>query len=837
MSYTGSHPRRTLASPPPLLINSLRKSDTFSARTGLRSDLYNPRENPSFRPQRSPTSLDESFVINQAQLAATRQELVDKYLKDVDDALQGDSSDASLNFLNNQQVLAVPSAVADQIIIPEDLMDVDEKKNPAEHLHCSDSGLGSSVDTPQQGTESHRKLTHSTMLANPPKDTRTLASALSGATSATTVHSAITKSFSAESINSQNTGPALSADGLKHIQENILDPLLANLSLKEFHPLITAVPSQAQAKIISNLRDLEKQFLYGAPVSAKTYLSACAVAYYHGRNVKRFSSSPKSFLKFWEFSIQCLHTTVDFLTERDQKRPSDRPYTNNYFLDLVEQINRYAAIMRHTREKEERGENTDEMDYSPYDLTPACTPAHSPCQMTHGNSLSHRECTYNPSLSHSSCSSLMAKQITNSCLHCCSDEQITIEGGLSTNGRPAELVRKKNGKSIALVPEEARSEMDGIMTSKRPFDDDEFDSDDDDVLRSMARRRKSDKAGDVMHVCSDCKKEFKRPCDLTKHEKTHSRPFKCSEPSCRYHDLGWPTEKERDRHVNDKHSSAPKMYHCTYKPCSYSSKRESNCKQHMEKAHGWNYIRSKSNGRKRATTESGSVSLTPSTPHTPFDATPGYTPESNFAPSPFWPANQQFGESSRSSMHMYPNSARRDSVTTANTNFTYSSGFSPNVFDAPPEELDFKSPVNYTPANYDFNSPQLFTPAMDFTTQTMPSYTPQFDVPQFESQAMSAAEFGYSLPTLAMPITQPAPVQQPSHFSPTGQGDVTLFSTEVDEGYSGADGMLEDFVLFPTDSTMDTSNTAVNNWTLDTSMTNFGGQFDAFYDQPTMFPQ
>jgi len=183
----------------------------------------------------------------------------------------------------------------------------------------------------------------------------------------------------------------------------------------------------------------------------------------------KFSLSANSFSKFWEFSIQCLHTTVEYLAERDQRRPSDRPYTNNYFLDLVEQIRRYADIMARSREKEANGEPLDDMDYSP-------------------------------------------------------DENLAVQGGLSKNGRPAELVRHKDGKTIPLINGGYRAAMDA-MSSKRPHSDDEFE-DDDDPLRSMARRRKSDRAGDVLHQCSSCSKEFKRPCDLTKHEKTHSRPFK-----------------------------------------------------------------------------------------------------------------------------------------------------------------------------------------------------------------------------------------------------------------------------------------------------------------------
>jgi len=91
----------------------------------------------------------------------------------------------------------------------------------------------------------------------------------------------------------------------------------------------------------------------------------------------------------------------------------------------------------------------------------------------------------------------------------------------------------------------------------------------------------------------NCQRLFKRACDLNKHSKSHSRPFKCADPGCKYHDKGWPTAKELERHVNDKHSAAPKTFPCLFPDCSYESKRDSNRKQHMEKAHGWQYTRSK----------------------------------------------------------------------------------------------------------------------------------------------------------------------------------------------------------------------------------------------------
>ena len=68
--------------------------------------------------------------------------------------------------------------------------------------------------------------------------------------------------------------------------------------------------------------------------------------------------------------------------------------------------------------------------------------------------------------------------------------------------------------------------------------------------------------------------------------------------------------------MNDKHSAEPPKYRCQFHPCPYESKRESNCKQHMEKAHGWEYVRSKNNGK-------GPRTSVGKTPPTPAMSTPG----------------------------------------------------------------------------------------------------------------------------------------------------------------------------------------------------------------------
>lgn len=76
---------------------------------------------------------------------------------------------------------------------------------------------------------------------------------------------------------------------------------------------------------------------------------------------------------------------------------------------------------------------------------------------------------------------------------------------------------------------------------------------------------------DGPHVCQQCGRQYPRLCDLNKHLKAHTRPFKCPVEACKYHLLGWPTEKELDRHRNDKHSMEPRTYACLYPPCTCKS--------------------------------------------------------------------------------------------------------------------------------------------------------------------------------------------------------------------------------------------------------------------------
>jgi hypothetical protein len=761
----------------------LRKSGTFSSPTHISSDICDIDRH--FTPRRSPTSTEKLEELLQDSIQDPSVRRVANLLKDFEDRVAGHKTASATNpsILNDPEVLPVPSFVLDNTTLECMPMDIDSKPSVAEyrpHEHASDSGLGSSISGSKYGKDSLQLFDlelgapHSNIYKD---EIRTQRSSLreSISTAIGSSHSAVTRSFSA--LGASEEDHTLGEYACKQIHDVIIKPILAEESLKDFHSLVQDVPRRIGEKNIRNLRDLEKTLIFLAPVSGIRYLSESAKAYCIFRGFKELSATPDTYSRFCERSIQLLATTVQYLSESDQRLPSDRPYTDGYFLDLMEQIRRYASIMAATREKEVKGEDLDEMDYSRYDRA----------------------------------ASFLFTRSTNETIH--SDEKITLRGGLSQNGRPMELVREKNGKVVPL-------------SGKRALSSDAEDMDEDEITRSMARRRKSEKPGDVMHTCRDCKKEFKRPCDLTKHEKTHSRPWKCSKKDCKYFDLGWPTEKERDRHMNDKHSAAPAQYKCLYPPCTYASKRESNCKQHMEKAHGWEYVRSKSNGRKKP---SNSSDRSPTTPLTPFIGTPMSatmtTPITPFAPSPQVPMIENFDYYGLS-LHGYQDDFRRDSVTTDGSHFTYSSGHSPV------EPTSFDDAV--TPEDTAINHNDVFSNCnLGFNT-------------------------GYQQPTPAMSTRfdyEPLPFIQNStlvtglpHLSPMGQPDVTLFSPHempMDEGFGDMDlgmgmgmGMQAfsrptgDFTLFDTalPGQMSLDNTAMF-----PDFNQVGGQFDnTFYNtEPT----
>ncbi|KAL9111370.1 MAG: hypothetical protein Q9227_004247 [Pyrenula ochraceoflavens] len=381
--------------------------------------------------------------------------------------------------------------------------------------------------------------------------------------------SAVTRSI-CPSTKTNPSPKALSNLARRKINDNIFQPILRENRFKFFHPLVKSLGSRSRASV-NCLRDLEKSLIFEPLVSDILGVDIRISAY--KISLKKLSVPRSLYRTFGEFSIQLVLDTYSHLSEPEQRRAADRPYDNGYFLDLVQQVGRLAAQVSASRSTRATNvdANADEMTYSPY--------------VSKAPSLKLRSHNYR-------------------------EDEVTLEGGLGHTGNLVELVRWKDGKGISLRTNEPYEPTPGI---KRRMSEEC----DDDIERSMARRKKNADPTPLQLHCSEksCDKIFERKCDLAKHEKTHSRPFKCPHKGCQYYDRGLPTEKERERHMNDKHTKNPKMFTCDY--CTFKTKRESNCKQHMEKKHGFVYERSKGKGKKM-----NSMTTPQQTPQTPCLSTP-----------------------------------------------------------------------------------------------------------------------------------------------------------------------------------------------------------------------
>nr|KMM64157.1 zinc finger transcription factor ace1 [Coccidioides posadasii RMSCC 3488] len=759
MSESQSHPRRrpfNKAAPlPPLLTSSdhgngssnravrphnmkLRKGATFHSPTMPPTEECDPILYIPSLPRRAPTcsrALEEVIAAGERRVA--------NILGRVERDLAGRDGEPRSRPSFPGDDSPVPRGILAAHIANTDAMDVDTVTNHArpnrsrrlppvdiKHRRTSDSGIGSSIG---------EALPHKS-------------AAGSGQPRKSPSRSAITRSISYKSSSMDASKPVLSPIAVKQIERRILIPILREKHLEHFHPLVRGVPQRIKLNDITCLRDLEKTLLFLAP---------------------DFAPTRTSYISFCDFTIQCLHTTVGFLNDRDQRRPADRPYTNGYFLDLVEQVRQHAVMLHSTRQSQ--GKNENNLDYS-------------------------------------------------------SGEELHLEGGLSSTGRPAELVRRKNGVAISLKTGEPYVESKPIMPAmKRSLS---IELGDDGVMRSMARRKKNEPPLNINKKCDHCEKVFRRPCDLTKHEKTHTRPWKCTEPTCKYSKVGWPTEKERDRHVNDKHSKSPPLYSCLFKPCTYQSKRESNCKQHMEKAHGWVYVRSKNTGKASAR---GSNHPTPSIATSPNLAGEMPTPISAVAPSPYTSPYQpdfQSGTLGHNPAHEYnntfnedfplfpgtPNNGLGENASPFTTPFDFSS-FHAGLRASDPHEyvpnLDINMPSvtsGATPINEGFGSAMLDQSPMDLSDSQLDlnidwhdlenEYTAMnLQLPTPESVEASTLGLYSRTPSVSIPSPD-AQTGVPS-FSPSGQGNIMLYSPDsrfVDEGFADVYEPLKkparDFTLF-----------------------------------------
>ncbi|KAI0113915.1 hypothetical protein GGR51DRAFT_556413 [Nemania sp. FL0031] len=685
---------------------ALRKGATFHSPVTPPSS---PPSASSFKvpalPRRSQTTLDDVVGAHVRRAALN--------IGKIEDSLTATEGESSTRQLFHDDSLPIPrgvlnhSVMRDTTMVPPFEMErrvLRPRTRRSSQHHESDSGLGTSIaSTVQKRKEASPSVGAST----------------------------ITRSVN---VSGSEKLPRLSSRAFNRIREHTLKPLLEKSELKAFRPIVLDCPRRIQENQIICLRDLEKTLLFMAPVSQLLKDSGIWGVTYRSLCLKERAKSAKMYLDFCTTSIRCIQATVEYLSDREQTRPGDRPYNSGYFIDLIDQIRRHAQHLQESRDRQASGEDLNDMDVDPTD-------------------------------------------------------EVKLIGGLATTGRQAELVRvKKNGKAFSLATGELVEDLDeekAPIRFKRSMSQQALDEEE--INRSMARRKKNASPEELApKKCTHpgCTKEFKRACDLTKHEKTHSRPWKCPIPTCKYHEDGWPTEKEMARHINDKHSSSPQMHECQFKPCPYKSKRESNCKQHMEKAHGWTYKRSKA-PKTKASKAGSSGNPTPMLNNLP-------TPSSDQTDAIMTPEDDAFLPTFDDNQDLFPTYPSSDEF---NAGLFDNSAFDGDI------SLDF-SPIDEGSTSSDadqFNTYQELSP--EFTDQFEDIYGAhvRLPTPTYSVYNKAMMETSYNFNT---PMCPP-----PSHFSPSGHGNTMLYTptSMVDEGFEDfqptGDGQFgDDFTLFPSNT-------------------------------------
>lgn len=305
---------------------SLQKGETLHAGNNTNTDLLDPLDPSS--PLRSTTCPDS---LAQLLISAGERRAAD-LLTRVDQAIATQSQLALANALNDPEVLPIQSRSAKENTSTAKEGDEEEddddtqtevKTRTRSHSHSSDSGIGSSVDS-ITGKSAQPGRTAQCPVEGLNANNRATAEEINMATAERTLPIAEQR--------------GLSEHAKDQIHKHIVKPILREQSLKEFHSLIKDVPRRIGDKEINTLRELERTLIFIAPVSPGPNVLDLWTSAYWRSGVQEYTSSPQKYLEFCERTVRVLHTTVTSLHESDQRAPTDRPYTQGYFVDLVEQV-------------------------------------------------------------------------------------------------------------------------------------------------------------------------------------------------------------------------------------------------------------------------------------------------------------------------------------------------------------------------------------------------------------------------------------------------------------------------------------------------------------------
>jgi hypothetical protein len=234
---------------------SIRKGDTFHPQSNTgQSDFWDPLEEristPStLRSTTSPKALEDLLV-------GAGERRVANLLERVDQAVAINSKLALASILSEPEVLPLP-----KLTVTEASQESTPRARPRSHSHSSDSGLGSSIaDSMEIDKASQNTGQICTYISSPSPNSN----------NSSVVH--VRPSSAVDSLSTiADEERGLSKYAAEQIHKHIVEPILREESLKEFHELIESVPERIGDKEIKTLRDLEKTLIFLAPVSPRIW--------------------------------------------------------------------------------------------------------------------------------------------------------------------------------------------------------------------------------------------------------------------------------------------------------------------------------------------------------------------------------------------------------------------------------------------------------------------------------------------------------------------------------------------------------------------------------------
>ncbi|KAF8426244.1 hypothetical protein EV426DRAFT_641186 [Tirmania nivea] len=331
-------------------------------------------------------------------------------------------------------------------------------------------------------------------------------------------------SAASSTAGSVETPRILSETALKTMKTIILEPILKNNKFHDFWDICRMAGEQMESGQIGSLRDLEK-FLFHKASNIK--------------NNQAYNNFCKEFLNHVRESLK-------YMPQNELLRPYDRPYDTGYFLDTL------APFLKSTMQstvfefsQEEENPESDRWLDSMASQLPQPEKRVAEADTAHGSPVKRFK-PNRPGL-------LNSMAVTQGYPNDGSDNLSAL-----SDSATQEMMTTISGIPDPMGP------LTVPGSNMKPVSSNQY-SKNKTRHRGRAQQVKEQQMFPCVWPCCSYP-PFTRACDLTKHEKTHTRPYKCKVETCKYATEGFPTEKERDRHGQDKHSLETPAFHCRYPP-------------------------------------------------------------------------------------------------------------------------------------------------------------------------------------------------------------------------------------------------------------------------------